>query len=72
VVDTGRSARIFAGSALAIVVDRPRRGPAPTQLAVAAGAVVLVTAVDWVFDRATGRPMPVWSAVPERDGARRG
>src|SRR4051812_39682793 len=35
----------------------------PGQLVVAACAVVLVTAVDWLYTRATGEPMPVWSAA---------
>lgn len=37
----------------------------PTQLLVAAGAVVLVTVVDWLYGRVSGRPMPVWAA-PEQ------
>ncbi|SBT46064.1 HPP family protein [Micromonospora auratinigra] len=37
----------------------------PTQLVIAFGAVLLVTAVDLLFNRATGRQMPLWSA-PER------
>jgi CBS-domain-containing membrane protein len=32
----------------------------PTQLLIAAGAVVLVTLVDLLFNRATGRQMPLW------------
>jgi CBS-domain-containing membrane protein len=44
----------------------------PEQLLVAACAVVLVTAVDWVFNRATGQPMPVWAAATEREGTRHG
>ncbi|MFI7574267.1 HPP family protein [Micromonospora sp. NPDC049497] len=45
----------------------------PTQLLVAAGAVVLVTVVDWLYGRVSGRPMPLWAA-PEQssEGARRG
>ncbi|SCG80459.1 HPP family protein [Micromonospora echinaurantiaca] len=39
----------------------------PTQLLVAAAAVVLVTAVDWAYNRATGRGMPIWAA--RREGA---
>ncbi|GAA2715998.1 HPP family protein [Micromonospora olivasterospora] len=34
----------------------------PGQLIVAAGAVVLVTLVDLLFNRATGRDMPLWRA----------
>jgi CBS-domain-containing membrane protein len=45
---------------------------APGQLVVAGCAVVLVTAVDWVFMRVTGRPMPVWSAAATREGMRHG
>ncbi|MBQ1036768.1 HPP family protein [Micromonospora zamorensis] len=37
----------------------------PTQLLIAAGAVVLVTVVDWLYGRVSGRPMPLWAA-PER------
>ena len=37
----------------------------PTQLLVAFAAVLLVTAVDRLFNRATGRPMPLWSAPKE-------
>jgi hypothetical protein len=45
----------------------------PAQLLVAAGAVVLVTVVDWVFNRATGQDMPVWSVpIPQPEEARRG
>lgn len=44
----------------------------PAQLLVAGCAVVLVTAVDWVFNRATGRPMPVWSAGTAPEEARHG
>jgi hypothetical protein len=44
----------------------------PTQLAVAAGAVVVVTAVDWLYNRVTGARMPVWSApVPQPEEAHR-
>jgi CBS-domain-containing membrane protein len=42
----------------------------PVQLAVAAGAVVLVTAVDWVFNQVIGEPMPMWSAATAPEGAR--
>jgi CBS-domain-containing membrane protein len=50
----------------------------PVQLIVAAGAVALVTAVVWLFNRATGERMPVWSAEKAesaettQQGARRG
>jgi hypothetical protein len=44
---------------------------APRQLAIAAASVVLVTAVDWLYNRATGTAMPVWAA-PEHEEARRG
>ncbi|TQJ20158.1 HPP family protein [Micromonospora sp. A202] len=37
----------------------------PTQLLIAAGAAVLVTVVDWLYGRVSGRPMPLWAA-PER------
>ncbi|MBM0237291.1 hypothetical protein JNW88_09175 [Micromonospora sp. ATA32] len=43
----------------------------PTQLLIAAGAVVLVTVVDWVYNRVTGRGMPVWAA-PMFEGGSRG
>jgi hypothetical protein len=42
-----------------------------TQMLVAAAAVVLVTAVDWFYNRAVGTPMPVWSA-PEAQEAHHG
>ncbi|MEV4756883.1 HPP family protein [Micromonospora sp. NPDC049559] len=32
----------------------------PTQLLVVAAAVALLTMLDWLFNRATGRPMPAW------------
>jgi CBS-domain-containing membrane protein len=41
----------------------------PSQLVVAACSVVVVTAVDWLFNRVTGRAMPVWSGA--RDGVDR-
>ena len=42
----------------------------PVQLVIAMASVLLVTAVDWLFDRMTGRPMPVWSPEqPERQEA---
>ncbi|MGQ5265263.1 HPP family protein [Micromonospora sp. ZYX-F-536] len=34
----------------------------PTQLLIVAGAVVLVTVVDWLYGRVSGRPMPLWAA----------
>ncbi|MEV4199572.1 HPP family protein [Micromonospora globbae] len=34
----------------------------PVQLVVAAASVLLVTVVDWAYNRATGRAMPVWAA----------
>ncbi|MFG2058882.1 HPP family protein [Micromonospora sp. NPDC048930] len=37
----------------------------PTQLVVAFAAVLLVTVVDLLFNRATGRQMPLWSAPRE-------
>ncbi|MFC0034004.1 HPP family protein [Micromonospora chaiyaphumensis] len=37
----------------------------PVQLVVAFAAVLLVTAVDLLFNRATGRPMPLWAAPKE-------
>ncbi|MEV4489978.1 HPP family protein [Micromonospora coxensis] len=45
----------------------------PTQLLVAAGAVLLVTVVDWLYGRMSGRPMPRWVA-PEQssEGGHRG
>jgi hypothetical protein len=43
------------------------------QLLVVAGAVVLVTVVDWAFHRAMGQGMPVWSApAPQPEEALRG
>ena len=33
----------------------------PAQLVVAMASVLLVTVVDWAFNRATGQPMPAWS-----------
>jgi hypothetical protein len=45
----------------------------PAQLLIAAGAVVLVIAVDWAYNRATGQDMPVWSApAPHAKEARHG
>ncbi|MGW5671028.1 HPP family protein [Micromonospora sp. NPDC003776] len=37
----------------------------PTQLVIAFAAVLLVTVVDLLFNRATGRQMPLWSAPRE-------
>ncbi|GAA4576841.1 hypothetical protein GCM10023176_49140 [Micromonospora coerulea] len=37
----------------------------PTQLVIVFAAVLLVTAVDWLFNRATGRPMPLWRGPSE-------
>ena len=37
----------------------------PTQLVIAFAAVLLVTVVDLLFNRATGRPMPLWAAPKE-------
>ncbi|MER6591929.1 hypothetical protein ABT214_08780 [Micromonospora purpureochromogenes] len=37
----------------------------PTQLVIAGAAVLLVTLVDLLFNRATGRQMPLWSASKE-------
>lgn len=36
----------------------------PRQLLVVGGGVVLVTAVGWLYNRATGQPMPLWR-LPE-------
>ncbi|MEV4720850.1 HPP family protein [Micromonospora noduli] len=45
----------------------------PTQLLVVAGAVVLVTVVDWLYGRVSGRPMPLWAApAPSPEGGHRG
>ncbi|MET8359503.1 HPP family protein [Micromonospora sp. NPDC005171] len=45
----------------------------PTQLLVAARAVVLVTVVDWLYGRVSGRPMPLWAALaPSPEGGHRG
>jgi CBS-domain-containing membrane protein len=45
----------------------------PTQLLVVAGAVVLVTVVDWLYGRVSGRPMPLWAApAPSAEGGHRG
>jgi hypothetical protein len=38
----------------------------PVQLAVAAAAVVAVTAVDWIYTRAVGTGMPAWSAPDQQ------
>jgi hypothetical protein len=40
---------------------------------IAAGAVVLVTAVDWAYNRAAGQDLPVWWApAPYAEEARHG
>ena len=39
----------------------------PTQLIIAFGAVLLVTVVDLLFNRATGRQMPLWGSSSEED-----
>jgi hypothetical protein len=44
----------------------------PSQLLVMAGAVVLVTAVDWLYGRAAGQPMPLWSPARTRQGVDHG
>ncbi|SCF05508.1 HPP family protein [Micromonospora coriariae] len=45
----------------------------PAQLLIAAGAVVLVTVVNWLYGRVSARPMPVWAASdPSSRGARNG
>ena len=43
----------------------------PVQLVVAMVSVLLVTVVDWLFNRATGHPMPLWSARPQKQQAHR-
>lgn len=40
----------------------------PTQLVTAFAAVLLVTLVDWLFNRATGRPAPRWRASSSKEG----
>jgi CBS-domain-containing membrane protein len=73
----------LAVTALVLVVVRATHPPAgattlivslgllrtPSQLVVAACSVVILTAVDWLFNRITGQAMPVWSAA--RDGVDR-
>jgi CBS-domain-containing membrane protein len=45
----------------------------PRQLLTMAAAVVLVTGVDWLYNRATGQDMPVWSApAPQATEVRHG
>ena len=44
----------------------------PAQLAVAMASVLLVTVVDWLFNRITGHPMPLWSARPQKQEVHRG
>ncbi|GIF69246.1 hypothetical protein Ais01nite_72810 [Asanoa ishikariensis] len=72
----GAAAASLAVTTLVLLVLRASHPPAgattlivslgllttPTQLLIAAGAVVLVTAVDWLFNRVTGTDMPLWSA----------
>lgn len=43
----------------------------PAQLIVAMAGVLLVTAAGWLFNRITGRPMPLWSARPQRQEVHR-
>jgi CBS-domain-containing membrane protein len=38
----------------------------PNQLVVAMASVMLVTLIDWLFNRATGQAMPVWSTRPQQ------
>lgn len=38
----------------------------PAQLLIAMASVMLVTVIDWLFNRATGQAMPVWSARPQQ------
>jgi hypothetical protein len=71
----------LAVTALVLVVLRASHPPAgattlivslgllrtPAQLVVAGCAVVVVTAVDWLFCRLVGQPMPVWSGAATGD-----
>jgi CBS-domain-containing membrane protein len=43
----------------------------PVQLVVAMVSVLLVTVVDWLFNRATGHPMPLWSVRPQKQEVHR-
>jgi CBS-domain-containing membrane protein len=36
----------------------------PAQMVIAMASVMLVTVIDWLFNRATGQAVPVWSARP--------
>jgi CBS-domain-containing membrane protein len=38
----------------------------PAQLVIAMASVMLVTVIDWSFNRVTGQAMPVWSARPQQ------
>jgi len=49
------------GPALMLHVKKPQ-SPEPSPRQIAHAAVVLVTVVDWAYNRATGRAMPVWAA----------
>lgn len=40
----------------------------PLALLVAFASVCVVTVVDWVYNRLSGEPMPVWHALPHRAG----
>jgi CBS-domain-containing membrane protein len=74
----------LAVTALVLIVVRATHPPAgattlivslgllrtPSQLVVAACSVVAVTAVDWLFNRATGQAMPVWSGAGNRGDRR--
>lgn len=44
---------------------KPESSPRNTQLVIVFAAVLLVTAVDRLFNRATGRPMPLWRGPSE-------
>jgi CBS-domain-containing membrane protein len=44
----------------------------PAQLLIAGCSVVLVTAVDWLYNRARAQAMPVWSAAPVPQEAQHG
>lgn len=41
----------------------------PLALVVAFGSVCLVTLLDWIYNRLSGEPMPVWSNVTPSEGA---
>jgi hypothetical protein len=69
----------LAATALALVLLRAPHPPAgattlivslgllhqPRQLAIAAAAVALVTAIDWLITRVSGNPMPIWRSADE-------